>query len=80
MNAIEFQYRRIRQKYPNAPAIEICHGVAIDFYLRQGAIPTEVLVRSALARAESYALLSIYYKIELPYEASRFTLHFQFGE
>lgn len=60
MNAIEFQYRRIREKYPNAPAIEIWHGVAIDFYLRQGAIPTEVLVRSALARAESYALLSIY--------------------
>ena len=56
MNAIEFQYRRIRQKYPNAPAIEIWHGVAIDFYLRQGAIPTEVLVRSALARAESYGV------------------------
>lgn len=30
--------------------------MAIDFYIRQGTIPTEVLVRSALARAESWGL------------------------
>jgi hypothetical protein len=54
MDPIDIQYRRIRQKYPDAPELDIWHGVAIDFYIRQGTIPTEVLVQSALARAEGY--------------------------
>ena len=54
MDAIALQYKRIRRKYPDAPELEIWHGVAMDFYLRQGTIPTEVLVQSALARAEGY--------------------------
>lgn len=54
MDAIALQYKRIRRKYPDAPELEIWHGVATDFYLRQGTIPTEVLVQSALARAEGY--------------------------
>ena len=56
MDAIEFQYKRIRQKYPDAPELEIWHGVAMDFYMRSGTIPTDVLVRSALARAETYGV------------------------
>ena len=54
MDAIALQYKRIRRKYPDAPELEIWHGVAMDFYLRHGTIPTEVLVQSALARAEGY--------------------------
>jgi hypothetical protein len=54
MDPIDIQYRRIRQKYPDAPELDIWHGVAIDFYIRHGTIPTEVLVQSALARAEGY--------------------------
>ena len=56
MDAIEFQYKRIRRKYPEAPELEIWHGVAMDFYLRTGDIPSDVLVRSALARAETYGV------------------------
>lgn len=54
MDPIDIQYRRIRQKYPDAPELDIWHGVATDFYIRHGTIPTEVLVQSALARAEGY--------------------------
>ena len=56
MDAIELQYKRIRQKYPDIPELEIWHGVAMDFYLRTGDIPTDVLIRSALARAETYGV------------------------
>ena len=56
MDAIEFQYKRIRQKYPDAPELEIWHGVAMDFYLRTGDIPSDVLIRSAFARAETYGV------------------------
>ncbi len=56
MDAIELQYTRIRQKYPDAPDLEIWQGVAMDFYLRTGDVPEDVLVRSALARAETYGV------------------------
>ena len=56
MDAIEFQYKRIRQKYPDAPELEIWHGVAMDFYLRTGDIPSDVLIRSAFARAENWGI------------------------
>ena len=56
MDAIELQYKRIRQKYPDIPELEIWHGVAMDFYLRTGDIPSDVLIRSALARAETYGV------------------------
>lgn len=54
MNAIEFQYNRIRRKNPDATELEIWHGVAVDFYLRTGDVPEDVLIQSALAQAESY--------------------------
>ena len=44
----------MRLKYPEASEREIWHGVAVDFYMRTGQVPRDVLIRSALARADGY--------------------------
>ena len=54
MDGIAFRYRHMRLKYPEASEREIWHGVAVDFYMRTGQVPRDVLIRSALARADGY--------------------------
>ena len=55
MNTIALSYKKRLARYPEEDEAERWDGVALDFYLRTGAVPDEVLHFKALALAGVYA-------------------------
>lgn len=55
MDPIALRYEQRCKRYPDEDEAERWHGVALDFYLRTGEVPQEVLHYKALALAGLYA-------------------------
>ena len=55
MNIIALSYKKRLARYPEEGEAERWDGVALDFYLRTGTVPDEVLHYKALAHSGLYA-------------------------
>ncbi len=55
MDTIALRYQQRFERYPDEDEEERWNGVALDFYLRTGDVPREVLHYKALARAGQFA-------------------------
>jgi hypothetical protein len=56
MNRIALSYKKRLTRYPDEDEVERWDGVALDFYLRTGTVPYEVLHYKARALADTRAL------------------------
>lgn len=55
MDPVALRYKQRAERYPDENEEERWNGVALDFYLRSGDVPKEVLRCKALANADLYA-------------------------